>query len=434
MRKIIIAICGIIVAGGAMGARTVSFPNPVDNSVIEAWGVVDNSKYTKSVKGTFAPSWQYDTTAGTFGDASGSPREHCKSQNYPDKDWTYSGVGEYSSVGNGSDDEGGITPIIARKIYKHGGNFCMTQMQAGWTRHGDDRFFIDFFDDNRLAPNQTPLKRYKCETICEPGWCGARCDSNNCDTSSNCMANKDYTKILNDRNNGEFHLICGGEAGLITSDVNVFRYDNPKSGIDYNIDYVVLGVLNINKSWIEVAPVKVRAKGKKIINAYVASDTEYKILCAPGYELNDAGGCKLSSYCEQVAELCKGENLNLFNENKNHEWATKTTNDGETCKYITCKSGYGFKEGTQSKECEKCETTRIQGVNTDGICKKCDGPNQMFNGEECVGYKYTLYANILLNGMHNVGKCWLKSSPSEYKDCVLCQSGQTYDDEEKTCR
>ena len=432
MRKIIIAICGVMLACGAMGARTVSFPNPVGNDKIEAWGVVDNTKYTKSVKGTFAASWQYDTTSGTFGDASGSPREHCKKQNYPDKAWTYSGVGQYSSVGNGSDDEGGITPIIARKIYKHGGRFCMTQMQAGWTRHDNDRFFIDFFDDNRLNAQQKLLNRYKCETICEPGWCGDKCDSNDCDTPSNCSISKNYKTGLNNRSDGDLHLICGGEAGLITPSVDVFRYDSPKSGINHNINYVVLGVLNIDKSWIEVAPVKVTAKGKKIVNAYVVSDAEYKILCAPGYELNDAGGCKLSSYCEKLAELCNGEDLNLFDETKNHEWATKMES-GKSCKYITCKSGYGLDPTKTDKTCIPCETTRKQGIHPDtGICKKCDANNEMFNNGNCDTYK-TRTMQDLIYGVRHKFNCWMEMGGDAYKECVNCSEGETYNKSTKRC-
>lgn len=430
MKRIIIAICGIMVAGGAMGARTVSFPFAVGNDKIEAWGVANNSKYTTSIKSLFAPTWQYGTTSGTFGDAGSSPRATCKTQNYPDADWTYSGVGEYSSVGNGSDDEGAITPIIARKIYKHGGKFCMTQIQAGWTRHGEDRFFIDFFDDNRLNKNSQPMKRYKCETICEPGWCGDNCDKSNCHI---CDAPKNYTKLLNNRNDGDLKLVCGGEAGLITDKVDVFRYDAPKPGIDHDIDYVVLGVLNIHESWVEVAPVKVRAHGKKIIDAYVASGSEYKILCAPGYELNDAGdGCKLSSYCTDFAQLCSGERMDLFNEDKKHEWMVRTTNGNNTCMYIGCQSGYGLDPNRNDKTCILCKTTSKQGINSNGECEKCD-EDEIFKTDGC--HRYTTYsAQDLVNGVQRAFDCWLEKDPVNYGTCVKCAQPKKYNATEHTCQ
>lgn len=422
MRKIIIAICGIILAGGAMGADNRIFNTPIklsNNTIVKAWGMenifqkiqdaavayaqqyagpipnannadgVDIEFYKGfiegAVEGVFAPNWQFNTKAGTYG----------------------------------TNNEGSITPIIAHEIYEHGGKFCMTQMQAGFGQNTGK--FIDYFDDN------TGSKRYKCKVICEPGYRGDRCLQSGYDCPSSTSTN--YKNDLNNREDDALRLLSGYNKGQIKPEV--FEYKN--GGTDTNNSFaMVLGLLTIKEHSVIASPVYVTSNKNTITGAY-SNKIYNKLLCAPGYEPNeDESDCKLSSYCEQVAELCDDENLDLFNENKNHEWATKIENE-KTCKYIACKSGYGFKEGTQSKECEKCETTRIQGVNAQGVCKKCTGSNPMFNGEECVGYKYTLYAKDLLDGIQNIGKCWIKSSRSEYKDCVLCNKGQHWNETNKQC-
>ncbi len=398
MKKIIIAICGVMLACGAMGADNRIFNTPIklsNNTIVKAWGMenifqkiqdaavayaqqyggpIPNANNADSadvdlykgfiegtVEGVFAPNWQFNTKAGTYG----------------------------------TNNEGSITPIIAHEIYEHGGKFCMTQMQAGFgTNTGK---FIDYFDDN------TGSKRYKCKVICEPGYRGDRCLQSGYDCPSSTSTN--YKNDLNNREDGALRLLSGYNKGQIKPEV--FEYKN--GGTDTNNSFaLVLGLLTIKEHSVIASPVYVTSNKNTITGAY-SNKIYNKLLCAPGYEPNeDKSDCKLSSYCEQVEELCEGENLNLFDENKNHEWATKTTNNGGTCKYITCKSGYGLKEVTSSKECEKCETTRIQGVNAQGVCKKCTEPNKMFNGTECKNYD-TYSIQELKKGIKNAFDCWMET-------------------------
>ena len=405
MRKIIIAICGIIVAGGAMGAenRTYEHPNVISDGIQNAWGWSSSFAYSTDVSKKISPENFYNDTNGTYG--------------------------------HGSNGEGSIIPVIAREIYEHGGLFGMTQMQAAWTNRsgtGKPRW-IDFFDQDE----------YKRQVVCESGWSGTKCEKHEYDCSD---LDINYKTKLNNPLDGKYRILSGEQDGRITSEIDVFDYLDGYYGSSNNLPdgnfsdsktdehySVVLAVIEIKPHALIVGPTKVKASATTITKAFSRKDS-YKVLCAPGYTENSThDDCVLSSYCEQVAELCYGENLNSFDENKNHEWATKTVNE-KTCKYIACKSGYGLKkEGIESKECEKCETTRKQGVNANGVCEKCTDHDKMFNGESCVDYRYRLYAKDLLDGIQNIGKCWMKSSPSEYKDCVLCGKGQYWNETNKQC-
>ena len=382
MKKFIIAICGICFATVCL-ARDALTPKLVDGNVRDKWGAsTDFNKYSTDVfsKGAtlhFAPDWQFDTKAGTFG----------------------------------TNNEGSIVAIIATDVWENGGHFCTRQIQSAWSGSKD---WIDYYENSK----------YKCKDICRPGYSGTKCAEHKfaCDNS-----NVNYLNDLNDVYDASLRMLDGKTDGNVTENTHVFYYKN-----DYSEEqsYVMLlGVLQRKQHSVLVAPVRVLTdEGDKITSA--RSNGSKILLCAPGYD-KDGDDCKLSSYCENLADLCDGENLDLFDETKNHEWATKIEN-GKSCKYITCKSGYGLDPNKTDKTCIPCATTRKQGVNSNGECKQC-GDNEVFNNGNCDKYKQ-LSKHDLLDGFHNIGKCWMKSNPSEYKKCVLCQSDQTYNDEAKTCQ
>lgn len=393
MKKFIIAICGIILAGGAMGA--------------------DPEHYQKPIPKTFSPD-PWNLTSSAY---SNSLQTNLYSQ-------LNEQIGKPSATSHGTHgDEGAVVLIMARDIYANGGNFCMTQIQ-GANAEGRWYTWIDYYD----YPN-----KYKCETLCRPGYYGTDCSwvsvPNTCDTHKLDFGN--YSKKTS-----------GGWDSQITKNITVFKANNVEGkASDTTATHRILAVVKKMDHGVIVSPVEIIAERYKdsgdrysYIKSVQSNGQEF-LLCAKGYKANDdRTDCifadELVDKCEfESRRFCEGFSESNFKPDQ-HAW---DINAEENCNYFVCKAGsdYAFRPGT--KICEKCETTRKQGIK-DGVCITCEEPNQMFNGEGCVGYKYTLYAKDLLDGMYNVGKCWMKSSPSEYKDCVLCQSGQTYDDKGKTCR
>lgn len=379
MKKFITAMCGIIVATSAMGRGMLTPLVVSDKAVQESWqySTSSSSSYTSGVEGIFAPSWQFNTRAGTYG----------------------------------SNNEGSIVAIVARDIWKNGGLFCTTQIQSAWSGSRD---WIDYYKSGK----------YLCETICKPGYSGDKCSDAKYDCSK---PNKNYKKDLNDIANASLRLLSGEQDGNITKEMRVFDRQNDDSN---SASYaVVLGVIKRMEHGIIVTPIRVNAKRRGTIeSAY--SNGKKTLLCAPGYEANKAGDdCELSTWCGGEIKQCSDDTM-VFNESQ-HTWEMGKEADGRPCKFIICKSGYGFKEN--SKTCVPCETTRKQGINsTNGVCKQC-GDNQMFQDGECHDY-ITYSAQDLVNGVQRAFDCWLEKDPVNYGTCVKCAQPKKYNATEHTCQ
>ena len=195
MKKFIIAICGVMLAGGAMGAenRTYEHPNVVADRIQNAWGWSSSFAYPTKVSEKISPTSFYNDKTGTFG---------------------------YGS----SDDEGSIIPVIAHEIYEHGGLFSMTQMQAAWTNKGGigKPRWIDFFDH----------ADYTQQVVCESGWSGTKCEKHEYDCSDSDI---DYTKKLNNPLDGKYRILSGEQDGRITSEIDVFDYLDGYMGAASNL-------------------------------------------------------------------------------------------------------------------------------------------------------------------------------------------------------
>ena len=410
MKKIIVAICGIIMTSAAMAAagnRSYEHPKISDDNTRSAWNWFTSVAYPEDVSYKISPKRFYNEKTGTFGTGNGL---------------NYWGA------------EGSITPVIAREIYEHGGKFVMTQMQAAWTDRvgtGKPRW-IDFFDQDKYSP----------EVICEPGWSGQNCGTQKYDCNT---LNVDYTRDLNNPLDGKYRMTSGGETGRITQDVYVFDYldgymgekkklpPNGKFADSKTNDHysVVLAAIKIKPHSVLVSPVKVEANQQTIKAAYSIQKKNYKLLCAPGYRANDAGDdCVLNEECDpSYIRFCEDRfNDDTFDESQ-HEVVIE---DG--CRRFVCKQGsdYVFKPGTLN--CELCESTRYQGINAAGECEVC-GKDQFFNPNtlECDTPK-VITARELRRGISLAAECWMKTKPSEYKDCVLCKNGEYYDETEKKCK
>ena len=376
MKKFIIAICGIILAGGAMGG--------------------DPEHYQKPTRRSFSPD-PWNVTTSAYSNSLGA-----NLYNQLNKQ-----IGRPSGASHGThDDEGAVVLIIARDIYKNGGNFCMTQIQ-GANAEGRWYTWIDYYD----YPN-----KYKCEPLCRPGYYGADCSEtgvpDTCDTHK--LDFGDYKRKTS-----------GGWDSQITKNITVFKANNAESEANNTTaTHRTLAVIKKMDHGVIVSPIEIIAERYKesgdrysYIKSVQSNGQEF-LLCAKGYKANSNGtDCtfadELITKCEfESRSFCTGFSESDFKSDQ-HAW---DINAEENCNYFVCKAGsdYAFKPGT--KICEKCETTRKQGIK-DGVCVTC-GDDRVFNNGICDKYEQVQKFN-LLNGLCNVGKCWMESSPAEYSDCVF---------------
>ncbi len=393
MRKIIIAICGIILASGAMGAEVPSWLPEPQKTQVSPWWKASNSFSTSITD--FYP----DVEA-----------EFAKNENHV-RHGTY-------------DDEGAIIIWAARKIYDNGAEFCPVQIQAA-NKNGKYWVWLDYYwnNDDDVWKN--------CKTVCVKGYTGATCGvpgAEMCSVTGTPASQggglmgrgptgyfTGLPKWTNLRSEYTSYYAETGTTYRHTTEMEVISYTS-KYGTDdedRKTDHVVLGVVGKVAHGIKVAPIKIvgqRSKTGGGIKSWISSAYSNEspvLLCYDGYVPNsDATACECNNDNQSSNGWCSG-----WSEPTSYTENYKIYKDG-TCQKYTCIDGYGLDE---NKTCIPCATTKTQGV----------------NGEKCV--EYTLYAKDLLDGMHNVGKCWMKSSPSEYKNCVLCSKGQHWNAAIKKC-
>ncbi|MBO4583254.1 MAG: hypothetical protein J5714_04340 [Alphaproteobacteria bacterium] len=366
MKKIIIAICGMFVVSGAMASREIIKPKSNTTSQIRAhWGANTSNGFGVSVVDKFAPKWQFNTKAGTYG----------------------------------TNNEGSIVGIVARDIWEHGGNFCTTQIQAAWSWVDvlNNRYWIDYYD----SP-----EKYMCKKICESGYSGEKCETKSYD----CIDTANYLTGLNDVQDSSLRLLSGKQNGNITNKMDVLGFSNGMGGKDSY--HIVLGVIERKEHSVLVAPIRIDANDNKIISAYSGDKTF--VLCAPGYKLNaKEDDCEPAPECDP-SNIASQDWCTSWKEPENNADQYKLVSING-CKQYRCKNeNYGF-ETWPNKKCVSCGTGKKferYGVNNLGACLDCDGENELFSREEkrCVRMK-----KITKEKMRD---CFMKTDPDEFKSCV----------------
>ena len=390
MRKFFIILCGVLVMSDAFGYRDVQIPKKItDSSILNAWGSKfdDWNSYTIDVysakpKYAFAPDWQFNTKAGTYGT-------------------------------NGAGAEGSIVAIIARDIWKNGGRFCTTQIQAAESGSND---WIDYHGIS---------SKYKCENICRPEYSGDKCAEHKFDCDH---MNVNYLNDLDNVKNASLRLLDGKQEYNITKYVDVFHYLNDNAS---NYSYaMVLGVLDRRQHSVLVAPVRVLADDGKMDSARAKSGAPI-LLCAPGYIASDSitKDCIPAPQCGGSDKpLCPNETADGYQEDQ-HEWQI-----GDTCKKFRCKNNKGFKS-ENDKTCVECEGGALAYVNSNGLCDVCKKgetvPNATKTGCDNISKSYTK------EEMKSRGskECWLETDLRRFAGCVRgCpDSTPCYDGDCKLC-
>ena len=380
MKKFIVAICGIILAGGAQ-ARYLTKPLIETYTVGLDWGV--GGTYETNLNDVYPLlESQLNSENGTYGT-----------------------------------DEGAIVLVMARSIYENGGQFCATQVQAG-NINGKRTIWIDYITD----------ATFNCYTLCKPGFFGKTCSEKS--VPGKIVAVK--TSVLNF---GTTDVKTTGEDdNVITNEVEVFSVNNQEASDIRTADHVILGMVKLLDHGIIAAPIKIIAERDKTFSGGIhsriisaSSNGETTLLCAHGYvSSSDGEDCILKTQQIITEQYCEG-----FKSGYSEEKHIKYVPIGLNCmKFICAEENYGLYGS--NNDCIPCETTRKQGINAAGECKIC-GNDQMFNGERCVGYT-PISPKEMLDGIFDIGKCWMKSGLSEYRDCVRCDKGQEWSDSDNKCK
>ena len=383
MKKFLVALCGILVVGGAM-AHPDHYAEPGGKSNFGSdWNVGGN--YHTNIKNYYTSLNYYE-------------------------DGTY-------------DDERAIVLVLARTIYKNGGEFCTTQVQAA-NKNGRQYTWIDYYDKEGT---------YQCQTLCESGYD----PKNQCEaaTSTKCDFS-DHSKLFENKT-----IITGTkEAGRITESMDVFSFANEtgngssdKPAGPQTARHVVLGIVDVLEHGVMVAPIEII--GKRTLTGYTGgihssissalSNGKNTLLCASGYVPNSSkSDCVMTPTCEQQYKLNKmcDDFLTGF-DSESHELELH----GSCYEYRCNLDNYGFK-GKTDRTCIACPNDARHGVDDNGICVSCTKKGQSFNKrkKECDNATQIPKIQMTQGKDYNNtdAKCWLKQTAQEFSDCVLGPSGE----------
>ena len=340
MKKFIIAICGVMLACGAMGApEHYKVPKQIFYSP-DVWKAYNNGKaYTNNLDSTL-----YTNLASQMSKVS-------------------------TNVHGTNEDEGAIVLIMARDISNNGGEFCMTQIQAANT-DGRRYTWIDYYD----YPN-----KYECEPLCRPGYYGSGCSwvsvPDACDTHKLYFGK--YEKKTS-----------GGWENQITKNIKVFEATNAEASSDKNATHRILAVTKKMDHGVIVSPVEIigerykdSGKWRSYIKSVQSNGQEF-LLCAKGYKANDAKDdcvCPESLSPTDTYNYCNDVNnpSNYINDEK----YMPVLDDMEQCYRFECNKDNGYAKDPSNNDCKKCERKFNQGINSSGECEQCEEPNEMFTND-----------------------------------------------------
>lgn len=308
-------------------------------------------------------------------------------------------IGKYGSA---------VTVIIAREIYENGGKFCPTRIMEN---------SASSYENVTLYYRNNPM--FTCYTICKPGYYGNTCEKKG--TPSIC-GNTNYESVLKDR----LKIDTKSDVSLSSYNISAFTAGSDTSG--YGLSQVetyqltTLGIIGYVNYGVIVAPIKISTSGMSGGTISVNTNNRPTTLCASGYK-PDGGKCVKPANCPIIVphkpnnngstgetEYCEGYD---YYDSVKHDLVKETS-----CYSYRCKKG-GFDPDSNRKDCiEDCGETKQSGVLDNGVC---------------VGYT-PISPKELLDGMFDIGKCWMKSSPSEYKSCVRCAKGKEWSDSDNKCK
>lgn len=388
MKKFFIILCGILVTATAMGA---SRSPDVKTDYADDWKV--GTPYSTDVSAIFTPQ-SMETYDGTYGHG-----------------------------------EGAIVAFVANAIYKNGGYFCATQIQAA-NENLNIHSWIDYYSTSD----------FKCKTVCKPGYTGDMCseiattDNTDCDTTN-------FKETFFKRDILDKLKTTGKSDGRFTEQMQVFYHKGGAgSGSERSSFDVVLGVLEVKEHGLVVAPVQIEGRrtgtqflGNRSYIRTVMSNNRKTLLCADGFEPNSNGtDCVKTSWCDtkkQLDNLCEGYTSGYNSEQHKLVKSSKYTQVGTngnisinrvaTCYYFTCAAnGYGFKS-VNDKTCVECEGGALAYIKNDGTCGKCTKGEIAKNTHDGCWKEneVTQYSKDQMKSNEN-RQCWLETDGRKFSGCV----------------
>ncbi len=376
--------------------------------------------------------WIADSLKAGYNYTSSSSDNHCKSQNIGDacvgNSATSNGVcvGWTSNMSNHGtySDEGATLLFIAQKVNANGAKFCLTQVQGANKNKnkGVDGPWLTYY---AASGNQT-----KCFWLCKPGYGGAECG----DAAGGSVCNSEIIKRSSFSN---YRIATSNTMNVESTDWMFGRWQNGSTQCNAHGKNEHEAFLAIS-GWIpsghgaKVAPMMAWADRNGWADmdstAIIHTIGDSLLMCSPGYKPNPN-----NTDCEPVnATMCQLQNGTFcdgFSRDKYNEaiHTIDSTSSGNCLRYFCKDSNQAF-PSSGDVSCVDCAVGVRGGPHpSNGVCVKCD-LGQYFDSatgqcKTAQGYSRTdlQYGKNLTKGNNTAisDQCWTKTSPDEYKKCVL---------------
>lgn len=321
-------------------------------------------------------------------------------------------------------DDVSVMVFVARKIYAHGGRFCLTQLTS-WSSDRELGMYVQ----------QANWPKMPCVTLCEPGWDGKECkEKNKADTGNDTSC--DTTDIATDITRVKQQIYQDNDAlGMARwrlaagDDIDFFA----RSKVANHYEHVIfLGATDFMQHGVVAQPMLLGSVGThpavtELFSGAAASG-KIKTLCAQGFTRNDK--CEVSSKNCGSNVWCNGYSDSNFKSNIH----VKQMKD--SCNIILCKDR--SKALDSNFNCVEYDNTKT------GLCEKEDsdslygklvecGEGYIFNKDTCkcdtaryVKSKDEMrYGQMGRNTEMVNDQCWTKIDSGEFRDCVLGTTSST---------
>ena len=321
-------------------------------------------------------------------------------------------------------DDVAIMVFVARKIYEHGGQFCLTQLSAVSSPSGLS-----------IINQQPNWPQMPCMVLCQPGYDGPTCSkevkegTTGNDTPCNTDDIAAYISKVKQRvyENSDSITLHKWRMG-VADDMEYFARDKMSGRYEH---VIYLGATDFMQHGVVAQPMLVSSVGSQIptsLKSGPAISGISKVLCAQGFTKNDK--CEINSKNCGSNVWCNGYSDSNFKSNIHNKQMK------DSCNIIVCKDRSkaldanfncvdynGFNTGL----CEKEDVYEEGGlVSLYGKLVKCE-EGYVFEAStcECNKASYVISKDLMQYGPRGRNtemineQCWTKESSEDFKDCVL---------------
>lgn len=371
----------------------------VDDSISQAWGT-----------GSLQACYSHNFSEGCIGQSKNNNCQRC-------------------TLHNEHNDESVMLLMMARQINEHGALFCPTQAEGAnnnkqaWTEYRD------------------PNGQQTCIWLCKDGYSGDQCQTSPdtpatlCDIQS--FSRTKYSSVSTRKNGSNI------EDAIPFFELNQYHKCDGLKKQEHDIGLVINKWLpSGNGAFARKMVIHAYRSDKKnsCASVYPASTSHDILVCKNGYKPNGTGtDCEpidpsLCTATRAANNLCPGWDLSKYDETK-HTLITQPTRKimgiQHQCYQYTCTAANHAFASDTDHNCIECATTPRNGIHPEnGTCVKCP-TGKIFNAEDAdnnyCATAIMLSRSDLIYGkgknrnstQEHTDQCWTKSTPEEYKKCVL---------------